>query len=233
VFEFHSESGKVFGLNLDSGTTKIYSLLAKNFIIYDSRVGAALCMLVRAWHGVNLSKENELTEALKFTWGSARKKIDGNRTTETRDPNNGKRPRLLNFYEAKKIDPIKRFSDNVHSSWLLSTILEKNEACGGFISLAENQRIHAFESALFMIGYSVSEEAFEKMEERFSPTVTENTDITFKRRPLKSKKETATKLFRANSHLSRREMIALFISDADLTKKGAATYYYNISRELN
>jgi hypothetical protein len=232
IFEYQSKTGKVFGLNLDSGTTKIYSLIANNFIIYDSRVGAALCMLVRAWYDTYSYKAGGLSELMMFTWGSARKKIDGIKTSETRSPNNGKHPRMLNFHEAKKQNPVKRFSDNVHSSWLLSKLLENDDTCGGFASFPESQRVHAFESALFMIGYSVSDDAFEKMEQSFNSDSAVREVDSKKQAPTRSKKEIATELFRSNPHLSRRDLVALFESEAKLTKKGASTYYYNISREL-
>lgn len=52
---------------MNSGFTKIYSLLIDNFIIYDSRVGAALGLLVKDY----LIKNNQLTlpKELNFAYG--------------------------------------------------------------------------------------------------------------------------------------------------------------------
>lgn len=161
-FEYQSKNGEVYSLNLDSGTTKIYSLIAKNFIIYDSRVGAALGMLVREWSQES-SVNHLIPKELMFTWGGAIKKVNGI-NIETRNPNNGVRPAMLNFGRASSL---KRFSDNVQSSWLLSKLLENDNRCGKFIDIPKESRIHAFESALFMLGYAVSERALLEMENRF------------------------------------------------------------------
>ncbi len=47
-----------------------------------------------------------------------------------------------------------------------------------------------------------------------------------------TKMDKARLLFANNGHLSRKEMIELFIASADCTKAGASTYYQNIKRQL-
>ncbi|MGS2721016.1 hypothetical protein [Paraglaciecola aestuariivivens] len=167
-FEYQATNGKVYGLHLDSGTTKIYSLLANEFIIYDSRVGAALGLLVSKWMEDTKLAPSELPQLLTFTWGSARRKVDGVNPIETRNPNNGKRLGMKTFAQAASTDPLKRFADNIHTSWLLSALLANPKTCGQFAQYPVAERIHAFESALFMLGYAVSNQALSDMHNRFA-----------------------------------------------------------------
>lgn len=45
-----------------------------------------------------------------------------------------------------------------------------------------------------------------------------------------SKRERAEILYKANKHLARKDMIALFVRHADMTPAGAATYYQNFKK---
>ena len=55
---------------MNSGFTKIYSLYINDFIIYDSRVGAALCYLVKLY--CIEQKQGGVPSSLKFAYGDAR-----------------------------------------------------------------------------------------------------------------------------------------------------------------
>ena len=55
---------------MNSGFTKIYSLYINDFIIYDSRVGAALCYLVKLY--CIEQKQGGVPSLLKFAYGDAR-----------------------------------------------------------------------------------------------------------------------------------------------------------------
>ena len=132
-------------LQLDSGTTKIFSLIADNYIMYDSRVGAALALLVRKWAN---EKSQEIPDVLKFSW-------QGN---QNRNPN---------IYDnCKKTDAFPKFKKNksripynIAANWLCTEILKRGEteypnSC--FYQLEEGKRLRAIEAALFMIGYKVN-----------------------------------------------------------------------------
>lgn len=68
------EDSKGHQILLDSGTTKIYSLICEKFIIYDGRVASALGYLVKRWweedkmQGKNLQASyKEIPQCLKFS----------------------------------------------------------------------------------------------------------------------------------------------------------------------
>lgn len=47
-----------------------------------------------------------------------------------------------------------------------------------------------------------------------------------------TKKDLAEEIFHRMDGAKRKEIIEAFMEEADLTKNGAATYYYNITKEL-
>jgi len=65
------------GVRMNAGFTKIHALMLDDFVIYDSRVGAALGLLVR-----NFLTEKDiayLPEVLHFAYGKARPTVGENR----------------------------------------------------------------------------------------------------------------------------------------------------------
>jgi hypothetical protein len=128
-------------LLINSGFTKIYSLLIPDFIIYDSRVGAALCHLVRLY----LEEKNieKIPNALHFSYGTARTK------EVSRCPDK-------NGYKFSIFAPNKggeRLLHNMWANWLLGAVLENKESL--FSGLDKQIRLRALEAALFMIGYAI------------------------------------------------------------------------------
>ncbi len=131
------------GVIMNSGFTKIYSLLIDNFVIYDSRVGAALGLLIREY----LTEKNisEIPDLLSFAYGNARPTKGGDSLKNRRNPSN----------ENYKF-PVLRNSDRYHTlnnlkgNWLLKEIADKSKFS------AEENSIRALEAALFMIGYAVN-----------------------------------------------------------------------------
>jgi hypothetical protein len=126
---------------VDSGTTKIYSLLSPSWIIYDGRVGTALGLLVSRWAHDNKIHPNDIPVMLRFSHGREAK----------RNPK---------FYR-RCIFPVMentnlRLTHNLYANWLLAEVL-KGEDIGEFKSIEESSRLRALEAALFMIGYSVQE----------------------------------------------------------------------------
>lgn len=134
-------------LIMNSGFTKIYSLLIDGFIIYDGRVGAALGTLVRRYCENNqlASVPNELT----FAWGKGKESTYTSSLENKRNPSQGKYifPELQN-------NPKRHIENNIRANWLLKEILERTDS--KFNKLDKTYRLRALEAALFMIGYDVT-----------------------------------------------------------------------------
>ena len=131
----------VFTLRFNAGLTKVYSLLLKDFIIYDSRVGAALGWLVVQYcQGAKLTTVPPL---LAFPWAKAKEDVNAV-SPKNRNPSQG----------AYKISQIVSGQPhaiwNVRASWLISELARK---ASKFNTLTDPMR--AIESALFMIGYDL------------------------------------------------------------------------------
>ena len=131
------------GINMNSGFTKIYSLLINNFVIYDSRVGAALGLLIKTF----LTEKNiaGIPDELNFAYGNARPTNNDIGPLNRRNPSNEKYkfPVLTN-------DDKKHIKNNIHANWLLKEVSDNSEFQN------ESSPLRALESALFMIGYSVN-----------------------------------------------------------------------------
>jgi len=129
---------------MNSGFTKIYSLLIDDFIIYDGRVGAALGLLVRKY-----CEDNNLLSIppkLLFAYGNAR--------TTSYQPVNRRNPgtKRHRFPVLTNSSP-KHIENNLRGNWLLKEVLE---TCNSkFNLLHPSIQLRALESALFMIGYEV------------------------------------------------------------------------------
>lgn len=131
------------GIFMNSGFTKIYSLLINNFVIYDSRVGAALGLLIKLF----LSEKNivSIPDELNFAYGNARPTKNDKGFLNRRNPSNEtyKFPVLTN-------NDKKHIKNNIYANWLLKEISDNSDFKN------ESSPIRALESALFMIGYSVN-----------------------------------------------------------------------------
>jgi len=123
--------------HISSGFTKIYAALNEEYIIYDGRVGAALCYLIRCYlEQIGVKK---LPAELLFGWGVGR----GN---NERDPKN----KTIKFPEITQNRTV-HFISNIKANWLLSLIADNNSVA---VSKANNRpkRIFALQSALFVLG---------------------------------------------------------------------------------
>ncbi len=121
------------GVVMNSGFTKIYSLYVDDFVIYDSRVGAALCYLIRLY--CEECGYDYVPGALRFAYGNGRGK-SGNR-----NPCKGK-------YKFRLLDQGKVHIDcNIKASWLLKRLTE--------LPACEFEDVRSIEAALFMIGYEI------------------------------------------------------------------------------
>ncbi|MCL2306004.1 MAG: hypothetical protein FWC43_11735 [Planctomycetaceae bacterium] len=131
-------------ITITSGFSKIYSALIDDYMIYDSRVAAALCFLVRSF--CEQTKLPAVPEELKFALSVARPlKNYPNR----RNPSNNK-------YQFPNINsnPQRYLENNVRANWLMSAVAKTTKS--NFAGVAKPLRLRALEKALFMIGYDVS-----------------------------------------------------------------------------
>ncbi|MBP3517006.1 MAG: hypothetical protein J6K31_01070 [Parabacteroides sp.] len=123
------------GVYMNSGFTKIYSLYIENFVIYDSRVGAALGYLVRKFCQ---ESGNDIPDALRFAYGKGR----GNRNRNP-DPVRNRFPLLSNRNHVE---------NNLKANRLLQKVLSRPSK---FTKLRPDNALRALEAALFMIGYQL------------------------------------------------------------------------------
>jgi hypothetical protein len=130
------------GIEMNAGFTKIYSLLLDDFVIYDSRVGAALGWLVRLFLTENGIPD--IPEALNFAYGKARPTVQEGKGPNRRDPSNA------NYhFKALTNNAPKHIKYNTMANWLLKEVADNS------IFSQTDQPIRSLEAALFMIGYAV------------------------------------------------------------------------------
>jgi hypothetical protein len=132
------------GINIRSnaGFTKIYSLCFDDFCIYDSRVAAALGIIVILYCEKNDLKE--IPEELRFYWSGAKGK-------DRRDPSKGnfKMPALHNNHK-------NHAKSNALCNRVISLSLEKiRDKIPGWLS--SDDKMRRVEAALFMLGKHIPE----------------------------------------------------------------------------
>lgn len=129
-----------YNLDIDSGTTKIYSLLSNDWIIYDGRVAAALGFLVLKW-----AKERafDVPNVLRFSHPS--------------EPHRNPNPAGERIFPLLKNDH-NRLTHNLYANWLVQGILDKSNQIGLFCDTTEEMQSRCLEAALFMLGYCVLSE---------------------------------------------------------------------------
>jgi hypothetical protein len=136
-------------LRFTSGMSKVYSLVCDDFVIYDSRVAAALGRAI-----VQFCQELRLTEVpqgLDLPWAPAKSAPDANNPPRRCAGQAGLTfPRLTSGRVYAKW--------NMLASWLLTAIADhectRRSAFGTRIK-SRTQRLRALEAALFMVGYDL------------------------------------------------------------------------------
>lgn len=133
-------------LRFNAGMTKVYSLLVKNFIIYDSRVAAAL-----GWIVVKYCNDRELSKVpaeLAFPWAPA-KEAHNAKWPKNRNPAQG----TLQF--PRLSSAVQHAQWNLKASWILAEVLAK--AKPAMLTLPRSiAPLRRLEAALFMIGYDLA-----------------------------------------------------------------------------
>lgn len=124
-------------IDMNSGFSKIYSLLVDGLPIYDSRVACALCFLVRSF-----CQE----KGLPTVPAELEMRLPEPRPGNPRDPSVGS----LQFHKLRWGQEKEYAVSNLKAAWLLEPLAE----CGSFGELTPTRRLLALQSALFMIGYT-------------------------------------------------------------------------------
>ncbi|HGM5583866.1 TPA: hypothetical protein ACKP2Y_000150 [Pseudomonas putida] len=134
-------------LRFNAGMTKVYSLICDNFIIYDSRVAAAL-----GWLVMKFCRDRKLTalpDGLRFPWAPA-KEAQNTTAPKNRDPSiesDFKFPRLRRGHH--------HAIWNMRASWVLSEALAHPLARGSRFHEGSGKPLRKLEMGLFMIGYDL------------------------------------------------------------------------------
>jgi hypothetical protein len=119
--------------HINSGYTKIYAAISDRFIIYDGRVGAALCYLVRKF--LEEYQISNIPSELVFGWG------EGRGGKKSRNPGNDEY-KFANITQNRNL----HFESNIKASWLLENIAitEQNKEIP--------KGIFELQTALFVLG---------------------------------------------------------------------------------
>ncbi len=140
----------------NAGFTKIHSLIMDDFIIYDSRVAAALGMLIVKFC---VDKEiGSIPKSLELCW------LSGTMGKHLRNPSFPQRYIFPEFNpRGKKTETEKiryhtqhfmHAESNCKANWILVKALEK---AGEFSGFEGQEALRAVEAALFTVGYDLAE----------------------------------------------------------------------------
>lgn len=134
---------KDFDLRFNAGLSKVYSLLLDDFVIYDSRVAAALgWMVVKYCHAHQLPA---VPDTLAFPWSPGREAASVS-DSKRRDPSDGK-------YQFPRLGDARQHARwNLRASWLIHALAAR---LPDFCNLPDG--IRALESSLFMWGYDLTD----------------------------------------------------------------------------
>jgi hypothetical protein len=130
-------------LRFNAGLTKVYSLICRDFIIYDSRVAAAL-----GWAVVKFCAEHGIADVpavLAFPWAPARKTSAS--AAKNRNPGQG------TWAFPALVGGTLHAQWNMRASWLLRGVLDAPAATDSEFFTGDGLR--KLEAALFMIGYDL------------------------------------------------------------------------------
>lgn len=122
-------------LRFNSGMTKVYALLLSDFIIYDSRVAAALAWMAHSWWTTWL-KRSTLSFPAELMFGCL---AANGSMAPFRNPDPTVFPTLRN-------SPYKHYTWNVRANWILGDAHKLAGGISGFANLRE------VEAALFQMG---------------------------------------------------------------------------------
>jgi|GEM_PF-3550009 len=218
---FGKDSGELL---MNSGLTKIYSLMSDSSIIYDSRVGAALCLLIRRY--LEEYDIKKVPEGLSFQWGEERSKKSGERSK--RDPSLEGRYKFRNLSNNSHEHAVL----NLRANWLFEAALPEGDLWG---FKEKMEKLRALEAGLFMIGYDVTGSCHVavQQEQKSNKLATNKESEQLLRRQgrRQSKIDCAREVYKELRDNSSSEVRQSIMRRCDCTKKQASTYYYKIKNE--
>lgn len=129
-------------LRFNAGLTKLYSLAIDDFVIYDSRVAAALAWFVLKFR--DYKKSNEIPRALRFACMPARGE-------QIRNPF----PDSDAGFTSVNNSASKHAHWNIRANWILSEAI-KLMPSSAYYDHKDVRPMRALEAALFMWGYDLS-----------------------------------------------------------------------------
>jgi len=133
-----SDEVSLQNFRFNASMTKVYSLLLEDFVIYDSRVGAALSWLV-----LRCYKGGSIPEYLKFAIPPSKSVIT------LRNPRVGN-----DGFSVLRNDPLKYIKWNIRANWILTGALRHSKENPVLRKSGECQfkNIRRIEAALFTLG---------------------------------------------------------------------------------
>lgn len=142
------------GVRSNAGFTKVYSLLFDDFIIYDSRVAAALGLFVVKY--CKIEHLHKVPSELDFNWMPP-KEAPKTENKKRRDATTGS----LKFSRVNN-DEKKHADSNIRANWLFSELLSNANYLGNTNTAfgdvkTKQDKMRALESSFFMIGYDLNE----------------------------------------------------------------------------
>lgn len=139
-------------LRFNSGLTKVYSLLLNDFIIYDSRVAAALAWLVLLWQR-SVNPNRPIQPGLAFQCMNAK---------EYKSKVNPKPPKLRNpdwcQFSYLSTDPYAHAKWNLRANWILRAVWPHDVASKDGATKTAFYSLRDIEAALFTMGYDLQHE---------------------------------------------------------------------------
>lgn len=192
-------------LIVDSGTTKVFSLLIPGFAMLDSRVGCALGIIAsRYWQSTG-RPIHALPEILRFMWGGE----------DNRNPN----PNAQGIAVFRKLsnDGNVRAIQNFQVSWLLGDVAEKLQSHNFFIGKQVSQIVRELEAGLFVVGYGVEQSSRPLASAPNNKTATARISLFSKGRTIF--------IDGVSKGLSRKQIISRFEDELNFKSTTASSYY--------
>lgn len=134
---------------MNSMLTKVHALASSDGLpIYDSRVAAAIAACVELWRRDQGMKQLPLPQELAFPSTMSSRSV-------LHLFDDAQAPSVMSYAAAAQTDTAARWSSaKIRLGWLMSATLAKARHL--FATEQAQDRMHAFEACLFMIGYNVA-----------------------------------------------------------------------------
>ncbi|MDL2358143.1 MAG: hypothetical protein QFF03_23070 [Pseudomonadota bacterium] len=132
-------------LRSNAGTTKVHALILADFVIYDSRVAAALAWLVKKW-----ASEHDVSPVVEHLRFACMKANTSPSRSKPRSPD----PDIFPYFAATGHirNHRKHATWNLRANWVLRAALDKAIHSAGGKSALSFQSVRDVEAALFMMG---------------------------------------------------------------------------------